>query len=198
MKIPLRITLAATAALLVSCDKETVVEVDRQPPPDLIPRAQQMAQETFATLSARLSEVIAADGVIAAIEVCSVEALPLTEAVSAQHVATVRRVSHRPRNPLNSADTADLETIARFKASLAAGDALLPEVTGGGGMAVVRLPIVLSQPLCLSCHGTPGVELDAATHTAIRDRYPDDAATGFSLGELRGIWRVEIPEVAAE
>jgi len=193
-----QLTLGVAAACLVSCGKETVVEVKRQPPPDAIPRAQQMAKETFASLSGRLTEVIAGDGVIAAIEVCSVEAMPLTEAVSKQHGAAVRRVSHRPRNPLNRADAADLETIERFQARLAAGDPVEPEVASEGGMAVVRLPIVLSQPLCLSCHGTPGNELEAATHAVIRDRYPDDAATGFSLGELRGIWRIEMQEVAAE
>lgn len=190
--------LGAAGLVLISCGRGTVAEKTPQPPPDAVPKARQMAADAFAALSARLSEAIAEGGTVAAIEVCAVEAIPLTTAVSEEHGAIIRRLSHRPRNPGNRADALDLETIARFQAKLAAGETIEPEVSGEAGAAVVRLPIVLSQPLCLSCHGTPGGEIDAATLAMIRGRYPADEATGFSLGDLRGIWRVELPEGAGE
>jgi hypothetical protein len=153
-----------------------------------------MVAQAFEALSGRLSAAIAEGGVISAIEVCSVEALPLTQAVAAEHGSGIRRVSHRPRNPENRADATDREAIARFQKAIADGAPLEPESAPANGVTVIRLPIVLSNPLCLSCHGAPGEEVDPATLAAIKDRYPADEATGFSLGELRGIWRIEIPE----
>ena len=59
------------------------------------------------------------------------------------------------------------------------------------GATVFYAPIVLSNPLCLQCHGTPGREIVTATAEAIGQRYPKDRATGFRPGDIRGLWKVE-------
>ena len=46
------------------------------------------------------------------------------------------------------------------------------------------------QPLCLTCHGEA---LAPAVGARIRALYPEDAAAGFALGDLRGVWWVELP-----
>ena len=46
------------------------------------------------------------------------------------------------------------------------------------------------QLLCTTCHGesiSPGIA------SAIAERYPDDEATGFAVGDLRGVFWVEFP-----
>jgi hypothetical protein len=53
----------------------------------------------------------------------------------------------------------------------------------------VRLPIIVSQPLCLQCHGSES-DIAAETREAILAIYPDDKATGYRLNDLRGIWRI--------
>ncbi|MFN7177274.1 MAG: DUF3365 domain-containing protein, partial [Thermaurantiacus sp.] len=49
-------------------------------------------------------------------------------------------------------------------------------------------------PQCLACHG-PEEAIAPAVRAAIAERYPDDRATGFRAGELRGAfsigWRAE-------
>ena len=45
-------------------------------------------------------------------------------------------------------------------------------------------------PPCLQCHGTPNQDIAPETLAAIQKLYPDDKATGFKLGDLRGLWRV--------
>lgn len=187
------LALSLAGLLLISCGKKPAAVV-AGPPPDYAAVAQTLAQSAFAKLSGELAAAIAEGGAVKAIDVCSQRAMPITEEVSAANGVEMRRLSHRPRNPLNEAAGRDLEVIAEFQAQLAEAKPLLPVVDAlGNGTAVVRLPILLSQPLCLSCHGAPDGEIEPATLEAIRARYPDDTAIGFRLGEFRGIWRVDIP-----
>ena len=39
------------------------------------------------------------------------------------------------------------------------------------------------QPVCLTCHGK---RLAGDVRTAIAEHYPDDRATGYALGDVRG------------
>jgi hypothetical protein len=47
-------------------------------------------------------------------------------------------------------------------------------------------------PTCLSCHG-PVDTLDPELREALAQRFPDDEATGYQLGELRGAYVAELP-----
>ena len=51
-------------------------------------------------------------------------------------------------------------------------------------------PIFIQSPTCLKCHGTPENGLDSTALVRIRERYPNDAATGYALGDLRGMWSI--------
>ena len=56
-----------------------------------------------------------------------------------------------------------------------------------GALFPIRL-----QPQCVQCHGKPE-ELSTEVRAALLDRYPDDRATGFAAGDLRGWFWVEVP-----
>jgi hypothetical protein len=64
-------------------------------------------------------------------------------------------------------------------------------VTNAADRIVFYSPIVITNALCLQCHGTPEIEVRPETLAAIAKLYPRDQATGFKLGDLRGLWRVE-------
>ena len=49
---------------------------------------------------------------------------------------------------------------------------------------------ILTQPLCLTCHGDVQ---DPALLERIKADYPEDRATGFEAGELRGVFWIEYP-----
>ena len=40
-----------------------------------------------------------------------------------------------------------------------------------------------TETLCLTCHGS---ELSKDTKAALKQHYPEDQATGYSLGDIRG------------
>jgi hypothetical protein len=58
---------------------------------------------------------------------------------------------------------------------------------GGGRHGYVE-PIVM-QPLCVTCHGE---EIAEPLRQRIAELYPEDRATGFRVGELRGLFWVEL------
>ncbi len=97
------------------------------------------------------------------------------------------RTSHRLRNPANAPEPWMEPLLAAYMEEAAAREpraVWLDESTVG-----YVEPIVL-QPFCLSCHG-PSVEPELLA--TIRSLYPEDRATGFHAGDLRGIFWVTLP-----
>jgi hypothetical protein len=43
----------------------------------------------------------------------------------------------------------------------------------------------------LNCHGVIGKNIDSTVYKTIKDFYPNDAATGYKLGDLRGMWSIK-------
>ena len=64
------------------------------------------------------------------------------------------------------------------------------------GSATFYAPITVFAPLCLKCHGEPGSDIDEATTATLAELYPEDEATGFALGDLRGMWAIRVPAEA--
>ena len=126
---------------------------------------------------------------------CTVEASPIAGRLSEQSGARVGRTALRLRNPLNAPDAGARTVLEAFQRDLAAGSAAAPEYfqAGPDGSARYMSPIV-TQPLCLACHGA---EIAPEVAAAIAEHYPADQATGFALGDLRGAFIIDWPEPAA-
>ena len=155
-------------------------------------RGQAIARQAFSVLSSNLTNAIAAGGISNALPYCAVMAVPLTTSVAATNRVELRRVSHRPRNPKNKANAEEMTHIARGQAEVQKGRRPTPVVLDSGGDTVTFLaPIVLGHTVCLQCHGQPGEDIQPQNLALIRRLYPQDQATGFRLGDLRGMWRIE-------
>lgn len=120
-----------------------------------------------------------------AIEVCRVKAPEIAAALSQQGIR-MGRASHKLRNPGNEGP----EWVQPILADYLETEQWEPvEVALENGYIGYAEPIGI-QPLCLTCHGetvAPGI---AAT---IAEAYPEDQATGFENGDLRGVFWVEFP-----
>jgi hypothetical protein len=138
-----------------------------------------------------LAEAMAKGGPAGALSVCSEKAPQIAKEVAAAHGVTLRRATHKPRNPKNAADEVEKAALETFMAALVKKEPLQPQViTNADGSRALLAPIVLWNPLCLPCHGTP--EQDIAAEV-LQKLYPDDPATGFQLGDLRRLWRINFP-----
>lgn len=138
------------------------------------------------SLGGQLKAALEAGGPVAAIEVCRSVALPLTAAAGQEREGvTVRRTTLQPRNPANAPDETDREVLE----AMASADSPKPAIRRDGATARYYQPLVV-QELCLKCHGDPaGFPSDLVETLALH--YPEDAATGYALGNLRGAIRVD-------
>lgn len=165
-----------------------------QTTPDPAVDGPKIVAEAFAKLSAALGESIGKSGPAGALGVCSEKAPQIAREVAAAHGVTLRRATHKPRNPKNAADEAEKAALEAFLAAVKRKEAPKPQIiVNADGSRAFIAPIVLGNPLCLQCHGMPGKEIAPETLAAIEKLYPDDKATGFQLGDLRGLWRVNFP-----
>ena len=153
-------------------------------------RGMQMAKTTQGELGKNLMGQIQKNGVIAALDFCNIEAMPITDSMAVVHKAHLKRVTDKPRNPKNQANLAELSHIETFKNQLAAGEEPKPIVTTMGDKVEFYYPIVTNS-MCLKCHGTPEKELEKLTLTKILERYPEDKAIGYGENQVRGIWSIE-------
>lgn len=123
-----------------------------------------------------------ANGAPAAIAVCSSEAPGLAQATSKNHGVRIGRTALRRRNQDN--------TPPPWLPALAA-DTPAGQFAGPRGELGVLLPIP-TMPLCVQCHG-PADQLAPGVAEALAQRYPHDAATGFTPGQTRGWFWIEVP-----
>ncbi len=152
-------------------------------------RGMQMALTTKTELGKNLMGQIQKNGVIAALDFCNVQALPITDSMATFHKAHIKRVTDKPRNPKNKANAAELQYLENFKAQVAAGGEVKPITVQMGNKSEFYYPIVTNS-MCLKCHGTPGKELENLTLSKIKELYPTDKAIGYAENEVRGIWSI--------
>lgn len=171
---------------LVACSPETKETVERRPQSEVVAEAKTVAQAAFEALSGELGKAMAEGGPVHAIPFCLSKAGSLTAEVAEAHGVGLARLSDRPRNPEQRASGEDLAALEAMR------DEAKPRVAWkDDGTAVVRLPIVINNPICLNCHGDE--EIAGETRRVLSEQYPDDQATGYTMNDLRGIWRIEVP-----
>lgn len=125
-----------------------------------------------------------ADGPEIAIDVCKQQAPKIAGALS---VGSVRmgRTSDRLRNPENTAPEWVVPLLQGYLAN--AADRMPKSVALDGKRSGYVEPIQI-QPLCSTCHG---VDIAPAIQSKISQLYPADNATGYKVGDLRGVFWVE-------
>ncbi len=165
------------------------------PGPDLVAEARALAVRFQQSLQTELSAAMKDGGPVAAIAVCRTKAPLLASELSTGSGWSVRRTALKVRNPGNAPDAWETATLEEFAARLAKGadPASLErsEVVEIGGKKTFRfMKAIRTAEPCLGCHGT-SLKPDVAAK--IRELYPDDRATGFSAGELRGAFSFSRP-----
>jgi hypothetical protein len=186
---------AAAALAMVACERKP--PETRMDHGKAVEVAREAAKDAFQRLSGELATAIADGGPPAAIGVCSEKAPGIIASTANDRKVEMTRLSDRPRNPAHAATAQDLDALQTFREAMksAAGPKPLTHDETDGSVTV-RLPITLSQPLCLQCHGSDA-DITPETRAAVLAKYPEDRATGYQLDDLRGIWRIRIPKGSA-
>jgi hypothetical protein len=152
---------------------------------------QKYVTATQSVLAKNLLEAINKDGAPYALEFCNVRAYPLTDSLARVYHAGIRRVTDKARNPANKANAIEMAHIALLQSNLTKGENPASTISEQNGKMVGYYPI-LTNAMCLQCHGKPNVDITRATLDKIIALYPGDQATGYGVNELRGLWVVEM------
>lgn len=155
-------------------------------------RGEEISSKLIVALQQELVSAMSKGGAVNAIEVCSIKAFEIAEGLAKETRAIrVSRISERNRNPLSRPDDFDRNVIAEFMRS--------KKESGSYPVFVVKerenshfyyRPVIIGE-LCLKCHGEKE-KMAPEVRNKIDSIYPDDRATGYGKGDLRGLVRVEM------
>lgn len=126
------------------------------------------------------------DGPVAAVSACRVEAPRIAEAQSLGAI-DVGRSSRKLRNPGNAPKPWMQPFLDVYQNDPERRE---PEVVLIDKNTVGYVEPIFVQPLCVACHGA---ELAPDLEAKLEELYPDDQATGYVPGDLRGIFWAELP-----
>lgn len=159
-------------------------------------RAERACDELGQRLLAELTTALRGGSTLEGLEVCARVARAVGEDVRAATGGEVGRTSLRVRNPANAPDEFERAHLERWDAAARAGQPidpsaeLVPAANGAHELRYLR-PIRLIE-LCTRCHGKPD-ELEPDVRAALARLYPQDRATGYAPGELRGAFSARVP-----
>lgn len=140
-------------------------------------------------LMKQLMTAIESGGPEYAVNFCNERAMPITDSLSNRYNCEIKRIALRNRNPNNALTTEEKIIYDGYAQSITTGAPAQPQLVINQKELLFYKPIVLGMPACLQCHGKPD-QLDPKAYVAIQSKYPDDKAVNFSLGELRGMWKI--------
>ncbi len=172
---------------LLSCTNEKPI------PEGALAQGKEFALQAKKALGGQLTSALAEGGTIYALEYCNLEASGITDKVSKETGIKISRASDLNRNPDNGPTDDQMAYIQKTKQFIAQGNSPEPEIKRLNNKLVGYYPI-MTNGMCLQCHGNPGKELLAATESKIKELYPADKATGYGANELRGIWVIEMTD----
>ncbi len=142
-------------------------------------------------LGKNLKKALSEGDAISALHFCSTRAISLTDSAANDMSVRLKRISDKPRNPINTADINQLRIIGEMKNQKVLGQEIEPKMVRDGDLITGYYPIVI-QPLCLQCHGILEREIRPETAAVIAQLYPVDKAVGYQVGDVRGAWEVEM------
>jgi hypothetical protein len=153
--------------------------------------ARQVSTDLIKQLGAALKQALSESGPEGAISVCRDTAPMLAASLSRQTGWKVSRVSLKTRNSLiGQPDAWEQQVLRDFDEAAAAArnttkleyTEIVTEPDARYFRYMRALPV---KPLCLTCHGTDKT-VPASVRARLEQDYPNDRATGYYAGQIRG------------
>lgn len=141
-----------------------------------------------------LMSAMQSGGPQAAVNTCNMQASEITSQLNTDSKLQIKRTSLKYRNPNNQPDAWERSILMQFEQQAAEGIAIQQlvhsdKVTINGQDHFRYMRAIPVQAPCLACHGTEQ-QIPASVHEVLAQHYPDDQATGYSVGDIRGAFSV--------
>jgi hypothetical protein len=163
------------------------------PPPELKAKAVELIQDYSGKLKGALGSALETGGAEGALEVCNKQAPAIAAEASKASGWSIARTSLKPRNAGSAPDAYERKVMEVFAERIAKGEKAADlgsaEVLTENGVKTFRfVKAIPTGQVCLTCHGeTIAPELQQKI-TAL---YPQDQATGFREGDMRGVFTLK-------
>lgn len=163
--------------------------------------AQTMSEEEFAVLAKQksmqlgkqlkqsLQQAVKSKGLANGVNVCK-EIAPVIATSLSDNGWQVGRTALKVRNPNNSPDQWEQQTMEAMLVALAKGatpQTLTTVFHDKSDDSYRYMQPIMTGNLCVNCHGS---KLKSSVELELTDHYPEDKATGFEVGDLRGAFTV--------
>ncbi len=154
----------------------------------LTQEARLLSQQFLSQLQPALMAAMKAGGPVNALSVCQAKAPAISADLSKNSGWDVRRISLKPRGTAATPDDWEAGVLKRFDKDLASGKKTnkieYAEIVKVEGKEEFRyMKAIGTVTMCLACHGT---QISEPVKAALIKNYPNDKATGYSEGQLRG------------
>lgn len=153
-----------------------------------VSRAEKAIADFQGALKTELMTAMTKGGPEAAVNICNEKAPQIALTLSDKHNLELRRTSLRLRNPGNKPSAEEKEALEDFERRKNQGESIsaLKAVlqTNEGLRYMKAIPM---QGMCAACHGS---KIEPKLYQKIKTYYPDDNATGYEDGDIRGAFSV--------
>lgn len=165
---------------------------------EMMTRGNELGKEIVAAsqqaLQQALMSAIEGKGLTGAVDYCQANAFDIVKDLEDSLGVEIKRVSQKPRNPLDTPDSVEQLILSAYAYDFSPANAVNQVQELDDRTLIFTQPIAIGNGMCLNCHGTPGEQISKEVLAIIQSKYPNDQATGYALGELRGMWSVKIPK----
>jgi uncharacterized membrane protein YedE/YeeE len=196
------LALSAPALPVLAAEAEPPAALTLEPTPAeqaaVLEGSRALADALMVELKSALGQAIGEQGVAGAVGVCRERAPAIAARLSRESGAEVSRKAMRNRHPDAVPDAVTAAVWPEFEQQPFAAPGRprerLVAYEAADGRRLRYLRAIPTAAMCLGCHGSA---IDPAVQAAIDRHYPEDRATGFVEGELRGVFSVDWPPLAA-
>ena len=198
---PLKIPFLLIIAVTIACNRDTAKVTS--PDPEISNKVSAIGDEYASRLVAELfqelNDAIEFGGPAYAVDVCHLKAIPMTDSIGTAeiHSYDIKRTSSRYRNPENAPDEFERTALEYFSELIENGNEIpenyIQEIQDSEKIYYYYYKPIMMGGICLNCHGDPE-NIDPFVYASIRENYPDDRATGYVSGDLRGLIRIKVQD----
>lgn len=158
---------------------------------DAISKGAAVSAALLQKLGGEVKTNMQANGPVKTVEFCSLHALEMTDQIARETGTQIKRQSLKNRNPVNAASGEERELLKKWEKMVQSGQSLPNHELkkSPDGKMVYYKPLLINNEACLKCHGD--IAEGSPMAQAIHATYPEDKATGYKMGDLRGMIKVE-------
>lgn len=176
-------TLVITTALTGSMSALASTETQKLDKKSIV-----LAKKFLGELKPALMHAMKNGGPVHALSFCNTKAPEIAKDLSQSSGWHVNRVSMKPRGATATPDKWEIKVLKHFEAEKMSGipvkQMAYSEIVEMNGKKTYRfMKPIPTGGVCLACHGT---HLAPAVQQKLHELYPQDKATGYHKGDIRG------------